>query len=82
MAVFSNCACISENLLSEASGDLTTPTQLLENSTASDGRCPQTCNTLGLWLFLIAIVVFLIFVLRIPTLLITIRYTQIWRNVG
>ena len=72
--IFSDCICIAENLFSmNVSKGVSTPSQLLANSTAVAGRCPQNCNTLGLWLFLIAIVVFLIFVLRIPTLVITIR---------
>lgn len=73
--VFSNCACISESLssMNTSTHIFSTPSQLLGNSTATAGRCPQKCNTLGIWLLLIGIVVFLIFVLRIPTLLITIR---------
>ena len=71
---FSNCSCIAENLLSMSESDqFSVPSQLYPNSTAVEGKCPQDCNTLGLWLLLIAVVVFLIFVLRIPTLLITIR---------
>lgn len=71
----SNCSCITENLFSMSESDqFSIPSQFYPNSTAEVGKCPQDCNTLGLWLLLIAVVVFLIFVLRIPTLLITIRW--------
>jgi hypothetical protein len=70
-----DCECVSESLLGMTSDDdISSPMHFLPNSTATLGQCPQGCNTLGLWLLLIGVVVFLIFVLRIPTLLITIRY--------
>lgn len=55
------------------SEDFSMASHLLRNSTAVEGKCPQGCKTLGLWLVLVGIVIFLIFMLRIPTILITVR---------
>ena len=46
---------------------------LLPNSTATDGRCDQGCNKLGVFLALTAVVLFLIFTLYVPYIVITIR---------
>ena len=46
---------------------------LLTNATATDGRCDQGCNMLGLFLALIAVAIFFIFMLQVPYVIITVR---------
>ena len=43
------------------------------NSTASNGKCKTNCHNLGIFLFCVGLLVFFIFVLKIPTILVTIR---------
>ena len=46
---------------------------LMDFSTADDGWCGSGCSKLGLFAFGIGALVYLIFLLRIPTILVTIR---------
>ena len=73
MPVFGNCTCVADNLANMQNDPSLFSSFLIDNATATDGRCPQNCNKLGLWLLIIGVVIFLIFLLRVPTLLITIR---------
>ena len=47
--------------------------EVLANSSATVGKCTQECNTVGLWLLLIGLVVFLAFVMQTPVTIVTIR---------
>ena len=46
---------------------------LLTNGTATDGRCDQGCKMLGVFLAVIAVALFLIFMLQVPYVIITVR---------
>ena len=65
--IFENCTCVVSSLEMEQGGNLSVA------GSASDGRCDSNCNNLGLFLFLLAVSLFLIFMLNIPNVIITIR---------
>ena len=67
MPVFENCRCVP-NYQSNAS------VLSLGNGTAENGICATECHTLPLFLVLVGIVLFLVFMLKIPTVIITLRY--------
>ena len=67
MPVFENCRCVL-NYQSNAS------VSSLGNGTAESGICATECHTLPLFLVLVGIVLFLVFMLKIPTVIITLRY--------
>jgi len=69
VTILESCSCVADSLKMD---NLTYQDGAIQN-TATDGKCPQNCNTLGIWLVLIALVIFLIFAMRVPTLLITMR---------
>ena len=46
------------------------------NGTAVNGKCAVNCNNLGLFLLCSGILIFLLFVLKIPNILVTIRYAS------
>jgi len=79
--VFQNCSCIAGNLATqtlnttgfESSDIYQLTTDLLSNATAVEGRCDQGCNLLGVFLAVIAVALFLIFMLQVPTVIITVR---------
>ena len=81
--MFENCSCIADNLASQllergspyygVNDTDALSSLLLTNGTAVDGRCDQGCNKLGLFLVLIAIALFLIFILQVPYVIITVR---------
>ena len=77
--MFENCSCVVENFYQDSKNTVANHKDVsLEeytgNGTATDGKCKLSCNKLGLFLLSIGILVFLIFVLKIPVVLITIRY--------
>ena len=75
--MFENCSCIAKRLqdLPAYSNTTYTYTDVLgNNSTATDGICNQGCNQLGLFLGLVAVTLFLVFMLYTPNALITLRY--------
>ena len=67
MPVFENCRCVPD-YQSNAS------VLSLGNGTAENGICATECHTLPLFLVLVGIVLFLVFMLKIPTVIITLRY--------
>jgi len=74
MPVFENCSCVASNLFFQSNTTFPRTSDLfLSNSTAQNGKCPMECHTLPLFLVLIGIVLFLIFMLKIPTVIITLR---------
>lgn len=82
--VFENCSCVAENLylVSQLQGSNTSDPSIapLEyvygNSTAADGMCSVNCHNLGPFLFFCGMLIFLLFVLKIPNVLVTIRYVS------
>lgn len=56
---FDGCGCLNETVA---------------NRTADMGVCGQDCNYLAGFLVSVTVFVFLIFMLEVPTLLVTIRY--------
>ncbi len=71
---YENCSCIASNLYDKMTEtDFNT---ILESSTASRGLCPTPCSFLPAFVVLVALFVFLIFLIRVPFLLVTIRYKQ------
>lgn len=76
--VFENCSCVAEHFYLDSITDptVTNTRELLEftgNSTAANGMCSTNCHLLGPFLFLCGLLIFLLFVLKIPNVLVTIR---------
>jgi hypothetical protein len=74
--IFENCTCVAENLSKDKTiNDQHTVLigEYIGNSTASNGKCKTNCRNLGPFLFCVGILVFFIFLLKIPTILVTIR---------
>ena len=65
---FVDCSCVANNVIvvEEKNGSLS-------NSTAVSGSCPQSCDFLGGFVVFVTVFVFLIFMIEVPTLLVTIR---------
>ena len=77
--IFENCSCVTENL-HHLSNTIAVGGQqgvliheLRDNSTATNGKCKTGCRNLGVFLMFVGVLVFFIFFLKIPTVLITIR---------
>ena len=69
-----DCTCVANNVFSDVmSNVIDEKNGSLSNSTAVSGLCPQSCNYLGGFLVCVTVFVFLIFMLEVPTLLVTIR---------
>lgn len=71
--IFENCTCVAENLSKDKGQHAVLVGEYIGNSTASNGKCKTGCRNLGLFLFCVGLVVFFIFILKIPTILVTIR---------
>ena len=72
--MFENCSCVATRLLDMPTYVNSTYSEVLgTNSTVTDGLCDQGCNQLGLFLFLTALSLFLVFMLYTPNVIITIR---------
>ena len=74
-----NCSCIAESLhqqfnssFSAASGMMSSD-MFLSNATAETAKCDSGCNRLGLFLFAVGVMIFLLFILRVPTAIVTLR---------
>ncbi len=65
LPLFENCSCVLEGLQDNMTG--------LVNATAMSGRCSSDCQTLPLFLVFIGLFLLLIFTLKIPTVIVTIR---------
>ena len=80
--MFENCSCVAEHLYQlsndELSGSLTSsPSSYLANSTAADGMCDINCHNLAPFLLCAGVLIFLLFVLKIPNVLVTIRWVHV-----
>ncbi len=75
--ILENCGCVANNLYSSMiqNGDaaLSNVNSVLANSTATRGICQTPCQLLAPFIVLVTIFVFLIFLIRVPFLLVTIR---------
>ena len=80
--VFENCSCVAENLYHSSIEDKIEMVggqhamlirDYIGNSTVSNGKCKTNCHNLGMFLFCVGLLVFFIFILKIPTILVTIR---------
>ena len=77
---FENCSCVAENLSkfkTFADQHAVLTGAHIGNSTAINGKCQINCHNLGIFLFCVALLVFFIFILKIPTILVTIRYFSV-----
>ena len=80
--VFENCSCVAENIYHSSNESLATHQQttlvqeynVMGSSTAINGKCKTNCRNLGFFLLVVGMIVFLVFLLKIPTILVTIRY--------
>ena len=66
LPMFENCSCIADNLQ--------TLVNITKNATADSGQCDSDCHTLPLFLLFVGLFLLLIFMIKIPTTMITIRY--------
>ena len=76
-AVFENCSCVAEKFYHHPNAAVSEDSYwslVLTNGTASDGKCKQDCNTMPVFLVFVAIFLFLVFIIKIPTYIITLRY--------
>lgn len=73
--MFENCSCIANNLYSDmlSTGMASDYSNLLINSTAARGLCGDSCSYLPVFVVVVTIFVFLIFLIRVPFVLVTIR---------
>ena len=73
--MFENCTCVAEMQAVESGFSYNDPASLvfLSNSTVTEGRCNQSCNTLGVYLGVIAVAIFLVFMLYVPDVIVTVR---------
>ncbi|XP_064382553.1 solute carrier organic anion transporter family member 4A1-like isoform X2 [Halichondria panicea] len=68
---YENCGCVAANLRNNMmDSDFGT---ILANSTATRGLCPLPCSFLLGWIVMVTISVILIFLIRVPFLLVTLR---------
>lgn len=80
--VFENCSCVAANLgLEQLTENMTTKfltdEEILTTSTAAEGVCDNGCISLGPFLGLTVIVLFLLFFLQVPNIFVTIRCGKI-----
>lgn len=75
MPVFENCSCIPVGFAQSntTTAYLQNESMLLYHGTATDGVCDRSCNQLGLFAAGIGVLLYLIFMLKIPTTLVTLR---------
>ena len=73
--MFENCTCVAENLSKDKRQHAVLVGEYIQfgNSTANNGKCKTGCQNLGPFLFCVGVLVFFIFILKIPTILVTIR---------
>ena len=73
--MFENCSCIANNLYDDmlSTGMASGYRNLLSNSTAARGLCEASCSFLPGFLAVVGIFIFLIFLIRVPFALVTIR---------
>ena len=80
MPVFENCSCIAVGFAQSntTTAYLQNESTLLYHGTATDGVCDRNCNQLGLFAAGIGVLLYLIFMLKIPTTLVTLRYSCLY----
>ena len=75
--MFENCSCVAEHLYQLSNDNFAAssvfPWSYLANSTAASGMCSTDCRNLGPFLVCVGILIFLVFVLKIPSILVTMR---------
>ena len=50
---------------------------LLSNSTAANAQCPEECDKLPVFLVSVGLVLYLVLILKIPSVIITLRFGSI-----
>ena len=78
--IFENCSCIADSLWQGSSHGVIAPSiasldelLLLSNSTAANAQCPEECDKLPVFLVSVGLVLYLVFILKIPSVIITLR---------
>ena len=71
--IFENCSCVAASLAARL--ELASEEEVLTDSFAVGGMCDNGCNLFGVFISLSLLALFLLFILEVPNVVITIRYS-------